>query len=146
MTYAHTRSTLEANPPTEVFHTRQLSCPVLVTVYHMLECYDMNIISCADLHGRTGTSEDDGSFAEDEGDESDGGWCLFSIEVRNTYGLPFEVTFERNIEGRFLKSADIRILPTFYRGYGSMYKSHCGPRINIKVRERIATLFQQLDI
>jgi len=23
------------------------------------------------------------------------GWCLFSVEVRNTYGLPFEVSFER---------------------------------------------------
>jgi hypothetical protein len=27
------------------------------------------------------------------------GWCLFSIDVRNTYGLPFEVTFERDQEG-----------------------------------------------
>ena len=29
-------------------------------------------------------------------------WCIFSIEVRNTYGLPFEVTFERNQEGQTL--------------------------------------------
>lgn len=28
-------------------------------------------------------------------------WCIFSIEVRNTYGLPFEVTFERDQEGRW---------------------------------------------
>ena len=27
------------------------------------------------------------------------GWCLFTIDVRNTYGLPFEVTFERIQEG-----------------------------------------------
>jgi hypothetical protein len=25
---------------------------------------------------------------------NDAGWCLFSVEVRNTYGLPFEVSFE----------------------------------------------------
>jgi hypothetical protein len=33
----------------------------------------------------------------DVNDES--GWCLFSIEVRNTYSMPFEVTFERLQEG-----------------------------------------------
>jgi hypothetical protein len=27
------------------------------------------------------------------------GWCLFSIEVRNTYGLPFDITFDRRQEG-----------------------------------------------
>lgn len=27
------------------------------------------------------------------------GWCLFTIDVRNTYGLPFEVTLERVQEG-----------------------------------------------
>ena len=26
-------------------------------------------------------------------------WCIFSIEVRNTYGVPFEVTFERDQPG-----------------------------------------------
>lgn len=31
---------------------------------------------------------------EDEGD-----WCLFSVDVRNVYGLPFEVTFERKQDG-----------------------------------------------
>ena len=60
----------------------------------MLECYDMNIISYSDVDHRTGISMDDygdSSYERDDGD----GWCLFSIEVRNTYGLPFEVTFER---------------------------------------------------
>lgn len=23
------------------------------------------------------------------------GWCLFSVDVRNTYGLPFEVSLDR---------------------------------------------------
>lgn len=26
-------------------------------------------------------------------------WCIFSVEVRNTYGIPFEVTFEREQPG-----------------------------------------------
>ena len=29
-------------------------------------------------------------------------WCIFSVEVRNTYGLPFEVTFERDQPGECL--------------------------------------------
>lgn len=31
--------------------------------------------------------------------DDDAEWCLFSVEVRNTYGLPFEVTFERDQPG-----------------------------------------------
>ena len=27
------------------------------------------------------------------------GWCLFTIDVRNTYGLPFEVILERVQKG-----------------------------------------------
>lgn len=36
---------------------------------------------------------------EGVGDE-DGEWCLFTADVRNTYGIPFEVTFERDQEGQ----------------------------------------------
>ena len=28
-------------------------------------------------------------------DVEEEGWCLFSIDVRNTYGLPFEVSLDR---------------------------------------------------
>ncbi|KAH9901034.1 TRAPP II complex [Cubamyces lactineus] len=92
--------------PSEVFYTRQLSYPVLVTVYHMLECQGMDILSYT---GATTTISADDDFDETSpeakarkallhvGDIAD--WCIFSIEVRNTYGLPFEVTFERNQEG-----------------------------------------------
>lgn len=31
--------------------------------------------------------------------DNEKGWCLFSIEVRNAYGLPFDVSFERCQEG-----------------------------------------------
>lgn len=30
------------------------------------------------------------------------GWCLLSIDVRNTYGSPFDVTLERVQEGGIL--------------------------------------------
>ena len=89
-----------------MFYTRQLSYPVLVTVYHMLECQGMDILSYS---GATTTISADDDLDETTpeakarkallhvGDIAD--WCIFSIEVRNTYGLPFEVTFERNQEG-----------------------------------------------
>ena len=62
-----------------------------VTVYHMLECHGMSIMpsdAFSDIN--------DDSLQRD-GDSHE--WCLFSIEVRNTYGLPFEVTFNRTRQG-----------------------------------------------
>ena len=32
-------------------------------------------------------------------DVEEEGWCLFSIDVRNTYGLPFEVSLDRVQQG-----------------------------------------------
>ena len=109
VSYAYVRRPRDSlQEPPEVFHTRQLSYPVLVTVYHMLECHAMDILSYS---GATTTlppyAKDDEDFSADAkarkallhvGEIAD--WCIFSIEVRNTYGLPFEVTFERNQEGR----------------------------------------------
>ncbi|KAJ8462585.1 hypothetical protein ONZ45_g17885 [Pleurotus djamor] len=67
------------DPPNapKVFHTRQVSYPVVVTVYQMLDCQNMDILPLP------------------AGPLGDAGMCLFSVEVRNTYGIPFEVTFER---------------------------------------------------
>ncbi|TBU35870.1 TRAPP II complex [Dichomitus squalens] len=106
--YAYVKRPRETlTEPGEVFYTRQLSYPVLVTVYHMLECDAMDILSYS---GATTTlpphahgSDEDLLDAKTRksllhvGDIAD--WCIFSIEIRNTYGLPFEVTFERNQEG-----------------------------------------------
>jgi hypothetical protein len=50
----------------------------------------MDILSYSGLNNRFGVTPGEGE---------DQGWCLFSIEVRNTYGLPFEVIFERIDEG-----------------------------------------------
>ncbi|KAI0780823.1 TRAPP II complex [Trametes elegans] len=92
--------------PSEVFYTRQLSYPVLVTVYHMLECQGMDILSYSGATTAISPDDSDGESSPEAkarksllhvGDIAD--WCMFSIEVRNTYGLPFEVTFERKQEG-----------------------------------------------
>jgi trafficking protein particle complex subunit 9 len=50
--------------------------------------------------GRTASADREGwkRTLEGVGDE-DGEWCLFTVDVRNTYGIPFEVTFERQQEG-----------------------------------------------
>ncbi|TFK42560.1 transport protein particle complex subunit [Crucibulum laeve] len=84
----------------DVFYTRQLSYPLMVTVYNMLECSGMDILpfpshyhlqdheSCNRRSRRKQLSVDDGTE-----------WCLFSIDVRNMYGSPFDVTFERIQEG-----------------------------------------------
>ncbi|KAK0197056.1 TRAPP II complex [Armillaria mellea] len=75
--------------PSEVFHTRQLSYPLMVTVYHMLDCQAMDILPLP-LH------DDDSRPGKSQLPKSDiPGWCLFSVEVRNSYGTPFEVTIER---------------------------------------------------
>lgn len=100
ISYAHSRHALEADPPVDSFYTRQLTYPVLVTVYHMLECYDMDILSYSGLNDQFGTDYPDPSLGESE----DQNWCLFSIEVRNTYGLPFDVTFERIDRGNMVAS------------------------------------------
>ncbi len=78
---------------------------MLVTVYHMLECDGMNILSYTGATTALPPTTDDEDFPDARarkallhiGDIAD--WCIFSIEVRNTYGSPFEVTFERKQEG-----------------------------------------------
>lgn len=83
-------ASLDASP--EVFHTRQLSYPVMVTVYHMLECHGMDILPFPSLPSDLNELQS-GTDEQYRGNEA--GWCLFSVEVRNMYGLPFEVAFER---------------------------------------------------
>ncbi len=103
--YVH-RPQRSLQEPPEVFHTRQLSYPVLVTVYHMLECHDMDILpyspdTITELLEEYGDDDSPEVKARREllNVDDDAEWCLFSVEVRNTYGLPFEVTFERDQPG-----------------------------------------------
>lgn len=83
--------------PSEIFHTRQVSYPVLVTVYHMLECHNMDIfpLVVGDYEARKTPANKRQALFNDVEE----GWCLFTIDVRNTYGLPFEVTLERTQKG-----------------------------------------------
>ncbi|KAJ7449836.1 TRAPP II complex [Mycena latifolia] len=94
--YVH-RPVANLDPTPQVFHTRQLSYPVMVTVYHMLECHGMDILPFPSypLELDQEKAETDDQYVGNEA-----GWCLFSVEVRNTYGLPFEVSFERIQQGR----------------------------------------------
>lgn len=84
----------------DVFFVRQLSYPLSVTVYHMLECHEMDILPFPsyshneDFQSRLQTGKRKGLVLDD-----DWGWCLFSVEVRNAYGLPFDVTFIRLEDG-----------------------------------------------
>jgi hypothetical protein len=84
--------------PSERFHTRQVSYPVLVTVYHMLECHNMDIfpLVVGDYEAKKTPANKRLALFNDVEEE---GWCLFTIDVRNTYGLPFEVTLERAQKG-----------------------------------------------
>jgi hypothetical protein len=63
----------------------------------MLECYNMDIFPLTvGGYGAPGTANKWQALFDDVEEE---GWCLFSIDVRNTYGLPFEVTLERVQKG-----------------------------------------------
>ncbi|THH16357.1 hypothetical protein EW146_g4275 [Bondarzewia mesenterica] len=113
--YVHRKQETLQQPP-DVFHTRRLSYPVLVTVYHMLECHKMDIgpfrpgIYSADDEDEPRNEPGRARKALLRVSEEDG-WCLFSIDVRNTYGLPFEVTFERVQEGAPYASTTCSVAP-----------------------------------
>jgi hypothetical protein len=74
-------------PTPESFFLRSLSYPLLVTVYHTLECHAMDIVPYG------------GGLSPGDSPKM---WCLFMIDVKNLYGQPFEVTFERTQEGKSL--------------------------------------------
>ncbi|KAH9856984.1 TRAPP II complex [Lenzites betulinus] len=111
------RSPESPSDSSEVFYTRQLSYPVLVTVYHMLECQAMDILSYTGATTTKSPDDTDDGSPDDHtrtsllhvGEIAD--WCIFSIEVRNTYGRPFEVTFERNQEGEDSASVTSLVAP-----------------------------------
>ena len=60
----------------------------------MLECQNMDIFPLSQGgYELDETSEDRRAVLFKDVEEE--GWCLFSIDVRNTYGLPFEVSLDR---------------------------------------------------
>lgn len=70
----------------------------------MLECQNLDILPySADAAFIQGNSEHGNVYGTVYRDflqvEDPDDWCIFSVEVRNTYGIPFEVTFERRQAG-----------------------------------------------
>ncbi|EGN95949.1 hypothetical protein SERLA73DRAFT_111910 [Serpula lacrymans var. lacrymans S7.3] len=108
------RPQYDLQTPGGVIHTRLLTYPVTVTVYHMLECHDMNILPFDNTSASTPREdEQDDSIQSCKSltevpDKDD--WCLLSVDVRNTYGLPFEVTFER-VQGDVPRASVSSIVP-----------------------------------
>ena len=129
------RSQPNLSRPSENFHTRQVSYPVLVTVYHMLECHNMDIfpLSVGDCDaGKTPASKRRELFKDVEEE----GWCLFTIDVRNTYGLPFEVTLERVQDGQeTFSECDVCLTVLLYRPYSNIDELHRGTRRDDTVRK-----------
>lgn len=76
------------------FYARELTYPLTVTVYQMFECYDMTIMPVDAIDSLCSRASMPIIGVDDFHK-----WCLFSIEVRNTYGLPFEVAFTRSQDG-----------------------------------------------
>lgn len=80
----------------------------MISVYHMLECHAMDILAFPPYSSEF--RSDDADTDPDEERRSilytdESGWCLFSIDVRNTYGTPFEVSIERTQKGnKFIPS------------------------------------------
>ncbi|KAG9102583.1 hypothetical protein FRC06_001702 [Ceratobasidium sp. 370] len=78
------------------FFLRALSYPLLITVYHTLECHAMDIVPYS------------GGLSPGDSPKM---WCLFTIDVKNLYGQPFEVTFERIQEGESPASTTRLVAP-----------------------------------
>ena len=132
--YLH-RAQSNLSRPSETFHTRQISYPVLVTVYHMLECYNMDIfpLGVRDYKGEKTSANKRQELFKDVEEE---GWCLFSIDVRNTYGTPFEVTLERVQNGqKMCLESSICLTILFYRYYFSVDELYRRPRSYATVRK-----------
>nr|XP_019045803.1 hypothetical protein I302_06194 [Kwoniella bestiolae CBS 10118]OCF24733.1 hypothetical protein I302_06194 [Kwoniella bestiolae CBS 10118] len=118
-----TSSTNDSQPDTNTadkntFYTRQITFPILFTVYHTIEAHSLDLIRLGSS-GNTvnGAGENDvlvngdkpqlerlpstSQFNEDRlkialREENDDGYCMLALSVRNVYGVPFEVTLERN--------------------------------------------------
>jgi hypothetical protein len=108
------------------FHTRQITFPVLFTVYHTLELHSLDLVRAPKARSRADdgklslptpngyfsaaltprsasfgalpTAEDilHSRMGEEQGDE----WCLLALSFRNVYGVPFEVELLRKSDDK----------------------------------------------
>lgn len=58
-------------------------------------------------------------------------WCLFSVDVRNTYGLPFDVCMKRTQEGVLVSSENIGLIP--FRRFTYSDDQDGSARLDVKV-------------
>lgn len=120
-----------------VFYARQLPLPLLVSVYEMLECHGMNIVPISSLAVNGMANGDDILSKEAEWrallarpDRSD--WCILTLDVRNTYGLAFEVQIACGAGAPFYISSVWR--PLTLRGISYCVSSY-PPWVDISVRK-----------
>jgi len=105
----------------DVIYIRQVSYPLMVTVYHMLECGGMGLLPFP-IYPEIQRPMDFNPKNEKLpylNTSEDVEWCLFSIEVRNSYGSPFDVTLERTQDGKPTASSTTTIPP------GSVSRYEC---------------------
>lgn len=104
----------------DVIYIRHVSYPLMVTVYHMLECSGMDLLPFPVYPETLRLMDFDLKNQKPLYlNASEGvGWCLFSIEVRNSYGSPFVVTLERTQGGESTVSSTTTIPPGSVSRYG----------------------------
>ncbi|KLO10669.1 Trs120-domain-containing protein [Schizopora paradoxa] len=95
--YAHTESLAgQDEPPPSAFYVRQLPLPLLISVYEMLECHGMDVLPVSslvveDIEDNVGDSAHGGEWRSLLARHDKSEWCILALDVRNTYGLAFEV-------------------------------------------------------
>ncbi|WVN88627.1 uncharacterized protein L203_103838 [Cryptococcus depauperatus CBS 7841] len=115
------RETSNYDNMSNIFHTRRITFPVVFTVYHTIECHslDLTYLPAHDRHTHHGSDYnhekqtiDNAIYSVLEEDKDKNGCCLLGLNMRNTYGVPFEVTLTRVSEGKSTASVECtRLIP-----------------------------------
>ena len=123
ISYAHIETA--NSEASNVFYMRQVSYPLMVTVYHMLECSSMDILAFPSYSHSQHRGNKETAQVKYLNIDEEGGWCLFSIEVRNSYGSPFDVTLVRTQRGKHQAKWSNYVNDTsFRRIFRLLYDNH----------------------
>nr|XP_018262525.1 uncharacterized protein I303_05542 [Kwoniella dejecticola CBS 10117]OBR84683.1 hypothetical protein I303_05542 [Kwoniella dejecticola CBS 10117] len=82
------------------FYTRQITFPVLFTVYHTIESHSLDLIRLSTTPSRSISASQPQAqdlLKKALQDENDDDHCLLSLSLKNVYGVPFEVTLQRQV-------------------------------------------------
>ncbi len=87
----------------DIFHLRQIQYPINVTVFHTLECNNLDIIPLRKFHslpllGENAPQEDQ-ARKKLLGEGKPGEYCLISLDISNVFGMPFNATLSRRQAG-----------------------------------------------